>query len=146
MSESATEREMKAVHSENKKNLQADGWRFQQLIRSSANPQHPFHQFSTGNLDTLDVKPKAQGINTRDELLRFHAKYYSANLMRVTVLGKESLDTLEEWVRECFEPVENKNLKPASFAPLKVFEKEQLARSMNVYVSKFTPQTRTTFS
>lgn len=123
---------MKAVHSENKKNLQADSWRIQQLIRSSSNPEHPFHKFSTGNLDTLDVLPKSKGINTRDELVAFHKKYYSANLMRVAVLGKEPLDTLEEWVRESFAPVENKNLQPLSSLPIKAYTPAQLSRELHV--------------
>jgi insulysin len=42
--------------------------------------------------------------------MRFHREHYSANLMKVVVLGRESLDTLQEWVEELFSPVENKNL------------------------------------
>lgn len=42
----------------------------------------------TGNKDTLDTIPKSKGINTRDELLKFHSKYYSSNIMSLAVLGK----------------------------------------------------------
>lgn len=41
-----------------------------------------------GNKDTLDTIPKSKGINTRDELLKFHSKYYSSNIMSLAVLGK----------------------------------------------------------
>lgn len=42
----------------------------------------------TGNKDTLDTIPKSKGINTRDELLKFHSQYYSSNIMSLAVLGK----------------------------------------------------------
>ncbi len=41
-----------------------------------------------GNKDTLDVIPKEIGLNVREELLKFHSKFYSANLMGLCVLGK----------------------------------------------------------
>lgn len=44
-----------------------------------------------GNKDTLDTIPKSKGINTRDELLKFHSKYYSSNIMSLAVLGKGEL-------------------------------------------------------
>ncbi|ETO32181.1 hypothetical protein RFI_04935 [Reticulomyxa filosa] len=74
--ESATDREMNAVNSENENNLQSDGHRLYQLDKSLANSSHPFHKFGTGNLKTLrDDVPKH--INVRDALLDFHKKYYS---------------------------------------------------------------------
>jgi hypothetical protein len=41
-----------------------------------------------GSLETLDVQPKANGKNTRDELIKFYEAKYSANLMRLVVYGK----------------------------------------------------------
>lgn len=41
-----------------------------------------------GNKKSLVEIPKAQGINVREELLKFHDKYYSANLMNLVVLSK----------------------------------------------------------
>ena len=46
--ESATEREINAVNSENDKNLQSDSWRFYQLDKSLANPDHDYSKFGTG--------------------------------------------------------------------------------------------------
>ena len=56
--EGATSRELKAVDSENAKNLQSDSWRLMQLYKSTANPAHPFHKFGTGNLSTLRDRPE----------------------------------------------------------------------------------------
>lgn len=107
---SATDREVNAVNSENDKNLQQDPWRFNMLDKALGNPDHEYTYYGTGNKDTLDTIPKSKGINTRDELLKFHSKYYSSNIMSLAVLGKESLDELSEMVIPLFSPVENKSV------------------------------------
>jgi insulysin len=110
--ENTLDRELQAVDSENKKNLQSDQWRLHQLEKSMANPKHPFHKFSTGNLDVLKTDPERHGINVRDKFIEFYEKHYSANRMKLVVLGRESLDTLETWVANLFSGVKDKNLKP----------------------------------
>ncbi|KAI9475636.1 MAG: Metalloenzyme, LuxS/M16 peptidase-like protein [Benjaminiella poitrasii] len=114
-SDSCTERELRAVDSEHKKNLQSDCWRIAQIEKSLSNPSHPWHQFETGNLETLMDRPKTLGLDIRQELLNFHDTYYSANIMKLTVLGRESLDQLTEWVVEKFSNVVNKNITVPSF-------------------------------
>ena len=104
------DRELRAVDSENKKNLQNDSWRLHQLNKSLSNPKHPYCHFSTGNYELLHDHPAEKGIQIRDECMRFHAEQYSANRMKLVVLGKESLETLQGWVEELFEPIQNKNL------------------------------------
>ena len=107
---STLDRELKAVDSENKKNLQSDNWRLAQLNRSLSNPQHPYHNFATGNLETLRDEPRKRGVDIREEFMQFHNKHYSANLMKLVVLGRESLDELESWVGDLFAGVRNKDL------------------------------------
>ncbi|CAG8650489.1 11693_t:CDS:10, partial [Funneliformis caledonium] len=84
---SCTDREICAVDSENKKNLQSDHRRIYQLERSLSDPKHLYSKFGTGNLKTLKEDPIKQGLNIRDELLKFHDQYYSANIMKLIVLG-----------------------------------------------------------
>ena len=108
--ESSLDRELQAVDSENKKNLQSDVWRLHQLSQSTSNPNHPFCHFSTGNLETLRDLPKARGVDVRKEFMRFHEKHYSANRMKMVALGRESLDELESWVVEMFSGVRNQDL------------------------------------
>ncbi|EGC46859.1 a-pheromone processing metallopeptidase Ste23 [Histoplasma capsulatum var. duboisii H88] len=108
--EATLDRELRAVDSENKKNLQNDDWRLMQLNKSLSNPEHPYHHFSTGNLQTLRDGPQSRGVNVRDEFIRFYETNYSANRMKLVVLGRESLDELEGWVAELFADVKNKNL------------------------------------
>uniref|UniRef100_A0A1L8DTM9 Insulin-degrading enzyme n=2 Tax=Nyssomyia neivai TaxID=330878 RepID=A0A1L8DTM9_9DIPT len=113
--ESATDREINAVHSEHEKNVPMDSWRVRQVNKSLSNPRHPYSKFGTGNKKTLDEDPKAKGINIRDELLRFQDKWYSANIMSLAVFGKESLDELEDMVTSKFSQVINKNVTAPSW-------------------------------
>jgi insulysin len=108
--EDTLDRELRAVDSENKKNLQSDTWRLHQLNKSLSNPKHPFCHFSTGNYDTLHDVPLSRGVKIRDEFIKFYEKHYSANRMKLVVLGRESLDELETWVAELFSAVKDQNL------------------------------------
>ncbi|CAG9815290.1 unnamed protein product [Phaedon cochleariae] len=108
--ETATDRELNAVNSEHDKNIQSDVWRIDQLDKHLSNPKHPYNTFGTGNNHTLVTLPKANNINVRDKLLEFHDKWYSSNIMCLAVLGKESLEELENMVVELFSSVSNKNV------------------------------------
>lgn len=59
-----------------------------QLEKSLSNPEHPYCHFGTGNLETLFENPKKNGQDIRQELLKFHDSYYSANIMKLCVLGR----------------------------------------------------------
>ncbi|XP_076624911.1 insulin degrading metalloproteinase isoform X1 [Colletes latitarsis] len=108
--ETATELELNAIHLEHVKNATSDAWRIGQVEKSSAKSNHPFRKFGNGNKETLDVIPKAKGINTREKLLEFYEKYYSANIMSLCIYGKESLDELEKMTVEFFSQVKNKEV------------------------------------
>lgn len=120
------DRELRAVDSENKKNLQSDQWRLHQLEKSLSNPKHPYCHFSTGNLEVLKTQPEAHGINVRDKFIEFYEKEYSANRMKLCVLGREPLDVLESWVSEFFSDIKNKRLTPNRWPDEVPFGKDQL--------------------
>eukprot|EP01084_Bolivina_argentea_P118417 210119_1 len=107
--ESATERELNAVNSENSNNQQNDGRRLYQFDKSLSKPQHPFHKFGTGDINTLrnDVP---NSIDVRKQLLSFHDKFYSASIMKLAIVGKENIDILIEMVNKMFSPIVNKNI------------------------------------
>lgn len=97
------DREMNAVDSEFKNGLNNDAMRFMVATKNFMREGHPNSKFSCGNLETLNIK----GI--REKVIDFYEKYYSAHLMKLVVLGKESLDTLEKEIRDKFSQIKKKN-------------------------------------
>lgn len=123
-SESCTDREIRAVDSENSKNLQTDVWRMFQLDKATSSRSHSYWRFGTGNLKTLSETPKSLGLEIREELLKFYAKHYSSNVMNLAILGKESLDDLTKLVVQKFSLVPNRNIIPDRFDGSPYTEKE----------------------
>ncbi|KAJ2036402.1 metalloprotease [Coemansia sp. S16] len=107
------DRELKAVDSEYKGNLQSDARRIYQLVARTANSAHPFSQFPTGNIGTLKGAAEELGLDLREELIKFYHKYYSADIMRLVVVGNHSLDVLSEWATSKFSDIKSKgNTRP----------------------------------
>lgn len=110
------DREKNAVEAEYQMGLKSDPRRGLDVLQELMNPEHPFSQFSVGSLETLADRP---GSSIRDELLRFYDKYYSANQMRLVVLGAQSLDELQSLVVPMFSAVPNRGYElPQIDAPL----------------------------
>lgn len=103
------DRERNAVHSEYQSGLQDDGRRSYSALKQVLNPAHPLARFSVGSLDTLQDQ---SGLTLRDALLQHHARYYSANLMGLSLFGRESLDELEALARRFFAEVPNHAAEP----------------------------------
>ena len=70
----AADREIRAVDSENAKNLQSDAWRTSMLLKSMCRPEHPYLKFGTGNLETLRDGPAEKGLDVREMLLDFYRR------------------------------------------------------------------------
>ncbi len=102
--EEYVDREKNAVNSEYQSNLQNDGRRSNSVWKQIINQAHPLAKFSTGNLDTLTDK---SDISLRQALLDHYARFYSANQMTVAILGRESLDELENLARDKFSAIAN---------------------------------------
>ncbi|CAG2101369.1 unnamed protein product, partial [Medioppia subpectinata] len=107
--ESATDREINAVQSEYERGLSSDAWRNYHLDKTLSDPNHDYNKFSTGNIESLKLIPLKNGTNVRQELLSFHDRWYSANIMSLVVLGKESIKELEEIVIPLFSVIKHKS-------------------------------------
>jgi secreted Zn-dependent insulinase-like peptidase len=90
------------VESEFRLKLKDDSRREWEIFSEQVNPLHPLAKFSVGNSETLadrDGRPVVK------DLKHFYKKYYSADLMTLVVLGKESLTQLEQEVRSRFSTI-----------------------------------------
>jgi len=129
--ESATDREMQAVDSEHHNYVQVDFWRTFQLYKSLARKDHPFNKFSTGNLTTLKELPLEQGVDIKAELMKFHSQYYSSNLMRLVVLGRQPLDELQEMVLSKFSAIPCKDV-PVPVYPGEPYGPSEIPKHLSV--------------
>lgn len=100
-----TEREITAVNNEAQRYLENDGRRLWQVRRELYAPGSSERKFSTGNRDTLTG-------TTREELLGFYRRHYSADRMALALIGRASLDQLEAWARAYFSPIARHDLPP----------------------------------
>ncbi|MBP6382806.1 MAG: insulinase family protein [Pseudomonadales bacterium] len=112
------EREMNAVDSEYKLGLKDDARREYDVLRELVRPEHPLGSLAVGNLSTLGEGES----DIREDLLAFYATHYSANLMTLVVLGRESLDELQAMVDTRFGAVADRSAAeltqvPSMFAP-----------------------------
>lgn len=108
--ESATGRELNAIESENAKNLQSDVFRLYELEKSRVNSDHPYSKFFTGNKKTLLEDTKRQGINLRNELMKFYETFYSSNQMALAVVAPQSLPQLRKFVSDAFGDIPNRQI------------------------------------
>lgn len=102
--EAYVDRERNAVDSEFRLKLKDDSRREWEVFGEQVSPTHPLSRFSVGNLETLADR---EDHSAREDLLAFYKKYYSAERMTLVVLGRETLEQLEEEVRSRFSAVPN---------------------------------------
>ncbi|XP_053484659.1 nardilysin isoform X1 [Ictalurus furcatus] len=114
----AIEREVEAVDSEYQLAKPSDSHRKEMLFGSLAKPHHPMAKFCWGNAQTLKTEPKKNKINVYKRLRKFWKRHYSAHYMTLAVQSRETLDTLEQWVREIFSNVPNNGLPRPDFSHL----------------------------
>ena len=108
--ETAIEKEINMVNYENEGHATDDEYCMQMVDMETMNPDHPYSRFSTGNKETLLNMPVQRGQNIQTEVMKFHEKYYSSNVMSLAVFGAESLDELAVMVVRLFSQVKNKSV------------------------------------
>lgn len=102
-----SDKERNAVNNEWSLQKAQDGWNLYALQGFTANPENPSAKFSIGNLDTLKDKPDSK---LQDALKDFYNTYYSANIMKLTLVGKQSLPELKAFAEKHFASIPNKNI------------------------------------
>jgi len=136
------DREKNAVEAEYQMGLKSDGRRGLDVLQEVMNPRHPFSQFSVGSLETLADRP---GASIRDDLIAFYRKHYSANVMRLVVMGAEPLDELEAMVAKRFAQIPNHNYTPERIAaPL--FDPRELPMLVTVQPQAVSRQLQVSFT
>lgn len=103
------DRERSVVHSEYQARLKDEGRRIWSAQKQILNPGHPASRFSVGSNKTLQDRDT---VSVREKLVEFYRRWYSANIMALTVVGREPLDHLESMVVDRFAHIPNRKVEP----------------------------------
>lgn len=112
--------EINSVDAEHKKNLFQPSFVIIDMLKYLVNKDHPYHNFTTGNKDTLNKK------DTYKNLLSFYDSHYSSNLMKLTILSNKDVDTLEEIATKRFSKITNKGLNNEYDFKMKLFSDNKI--------------------
>ena len=72
----------------------------------------PFNRFILGNKETLKDIPAKEDLQVREQMRKFHKKYYSADIMTLCLIGKESMKELKQLALSKFSKIPNNNARP----------------------------------
>ncbi|MGK0499048.1 MAG: protease-3 [Oceanicoccus sp.] len=78
------------------------------LLGETINQEHPLSRFGVGNLQTLSNKLDSI---LHEELLAFYQRYYSANNMKLALVGKQSIVELKALAVKYFSPIPNHGIE-----------------------------------
>ncbi|KAI0634940.1 LuxS/MPP-like metallohydrolase [Trametes polyzona] len=144
--ESLTAREINAVDSEFKRNLQNDGRRILQITKSLSVRGHPWTKFGTGNYASLsgvgrdgkdsDASEEDVLKETRRRLVQWWKQEYCASRMTLAVIGRESLDELTALTLPYFSKIPNRGLEPRPAFKDEVWGPEQMGTVIFVQTVK----------
>ncbi|KAG7553741.1 Metalloenzyme LuxS/M16 peptidase-like [Arabidopsis suecica] len=98
---SSMEREISAIEQEFESHRQDDNHRLEQLKGHTSPLGHPYNRFQCGNKLTL-LNENLSLESLRQHLQNFFNDHYFGDSMKLVLIGKETLDVLETWVREFF--------------------------------------------
>ena len=122
MDETYVEREKNAVHSEYQMNRRSDSWRGSEVEKLLMHPDYPGARFNIGSSETLESV-------TRDEVLDFYLKHYSADRMTISLVDQRPLEELETLVDIIFGDVVNRELGESEEYP-PIFDANQLPQTL----------------
>ena len=122
-----SDKERNAINNEWSNDKGQDSWNLWRIAELTINPQSPYSRFEVGNLETLVDKPDSK---LQDELKHFFETYYSANLMHLTLVGKQSITELKQIAEKYFATIPNRDA-PQPMVLVPAFTEAQYAK--NIY-------------
>jgi len=97
-------KERENIDAEFKLKLKDDIRRLYDVHKETINPEHPFSQFSVGNIDTLADR---NGQNISKEIQAFFQTYYRAEYMTLALEGPQSLIELKSLAENLFSDIKS---------------------------------------
>jgi len=104
---SMVEKEISAVNSEWLLARQRDQFVVNRVSVNTSNPNHPKSQLGVGNNETLSREKEILLSSLRE----FYNQYYSANLMKLVLVGNQTPRQLKSYAKKYFGNIKNKNIE-----------------------------------
>ncbi|MBL4940851.1 MAG: insulinase family protein [Colwellia sp.] len=123
-----SKKELNAIDSEWQRARQTDGFTINRVNALTSNNNHPKIKFGAGNLTSLSDK---KGSILQEELIHFYQQYYSANIMKLALVGNQSLADLKKIAQHYFADIPNHNIERPN-TQLAAFEQADLQK--NIYL------------
>jgi insulysin len=68
------------------------------VVKDMMNPEHPYSRFARGNIESLERKPREDGLNVPEILFNFFREHYQSTSASLVVVAPFDIITLERWV------------------------------------------------
>ena len=129
--ENSVLREINAVDSEHKKNINDDGWRLRQVLLNVRDKNNSTNTFSTGSLETLS-KP-----DIREQLIKFYNTHYVSSNIALCIISSHKIEKQLDMINNTFGLIESKpytkeKLVKPFFKENKTFFIKSLDKSYNL--------------
>ncbi|MBR7887818.1 insulinase family protein [Marinomonas sp. A79] len=134
-SESLTQREKNAVDAEYKAKLKDEGRRNGQALKTLINPEHPYSDFTVGNLDTLKDRPNSP---LREQLLNMYNAYYHSSNMALVLVANMPYQKMANLAKRYFVEIPQKEPKKAADFPALLTDKQPQLQFMRPLVDGHT--------
>lgn len=131
---SMVEKEISAVNSEWLLARQTQQFVTQRVAVNTSNPEHPKKQLGVGNNETLSRDKET----LLKSLRSFYDEYYSANLMKLVLVGNESPRQLKAYAKKYFDGIKNKKVK-RPITSIAAYREQDLLKNIYVKTKSGTP-------
>lgn len=119
-------REINAVNSEHKKNINQDMWRKYQLMLNLTDNESIVNTFVTGSLNSLQ-KP-----DIRDQLIKFYNQYYTTNNISISIASSKSTKQIYKIIEKTFGHITKSLVSKNSLIITKPFLTENKAKTFHL--------------
>ena len=123
--EDSVEREINAIESEHKKNLNEPLWIGRQIIYNLSKKNSGVNRFTTGTKKSLGVDNNSASSfkKLRNKMIEFYNSYYCSDNMCLTIQSNEDIETIEKYIDQYFSIIPMKKAKKNNIIPFEKFEK-----------------------
>lgn len=111
------DKEILNIEAEYWNSITSDAWKTTRAMSLICDKKAINNRFIAGNEMTLSQIPKKLGVDVSLLVWKFFNNYYSSNIMKLSIIGTESIEDLEWMAHEYFSSIKNLHLKGFHYRP-----------------------------